>query len=153
MILRLQWVTPMVSHQLTRPEDLGVTPWPKPPHQRGTTVPSPSMSTMKRPTLTCPTMGSGRVIWPVGDTEDARALAVTPSSLACQQVAVQQEPASRVRGLLTEGFDSTVKRLRTLCPGVRLGYCLRHALTKLPKPLAAMASPVRKALRLQCHTR
>ena len=42
--------------------------------------------------------------------------------------------------------------MRTLCPGARLGNCLRHALNKLPKKLAAIASPVRKALRTQFHT-
>jgi hypothetical protein len=33
-----------------------------------------------------------------------------------------------------------------------LGNCLRHALTKLPKKLMAIASPVRQALRTQVHT-
>jgi hypothetical protein len=58
----------------------------------------------------------------------------------------------RVWGILTDGFDSTIKSLRTLFPGARLGNCLRHALNKLPKKLAASASPVRKALRSQFHT-
>jgi hypothetical protein len=35
---------------------------------------------------------------------------------------------------------------------MRLGNCLRHAINKLPKKLAAIASPVRKALRSQFHT-
>jgi hypothetical protein len=65
---------------------------------------------------------------------------------------LQHEPASRVRGILPDGFDSTTKSLHTLFPGARLGNCLRHALTKLPKKLAAIASPVRLALRTQCHT-
>ena len=42
--------------------------------------------------------------------------------------------------------------MRTLFPGARLGTCLRHALLKLPKKLAAIPSPVRKALRSQFHT-
>jgi hypothetical protein len=42
--------------------------------------------------------------------------------------------------------------MRTLFPGARLGTCLRHALIKLPKKLAAIPSPVRKALRSQFHT-
>ena len=58
----------------------------------------------------------------------------------------------RIRGVLTDGFDSTVKSMRTLFPGARLGTCLRHALNKLPKKLAAIASPVRKALGSQFHT-
>jgi hypothetical protein len=35
---------------------------------------------------------------------------------------------------------------------VEPGNCLRHALIKLPKKLAAIASPVRKALHTQFHT-
>jgi hypothetical protein len=66
-------------------------------------------------------------------------------------MALPQEPAYRVRGILTDGFDSTTKSLHTLVPGVRLGNGLRHAITKLPKKLAAIASPVRKALRSQFH--
>ena len=42
--------------------------------------------------------------------------------------------------------------MRTLFPGARLGFCLRHALIKLPKKLVAITSPVRKALRTQFHT-
>src|SRR5262249_25940970 len=61
-------------------------------------------------------------------------------------------PHTRVRGILIDGFDSTSKSMRTLFPGARLGHCLRHALLKLPKNLLAIASPVRKALRSQCHT-
>ena len=58
----------------------------------------------------------------------------------------------RVRGVLTDGFDSTPRVMRTLFPGIRVGTCLRHALLKLPKKLVAIASPVRKALRSQFHT-
>jgi hypothetical protein len=67
-------------------------------------------------------------------------------------VAWQQEPAYRVHGILTDGFDSTPKSMHTLFPGVCLGNCLRHALNKLPKKLVAIASPVRKVLRSQFHT-
>src|SRR4029434_1520764 len=42
--------------------------------------------------------------------------------------------------------------MRTLFPGARLGYWLRHAINKLPGKLAAIASPVRKARRSQFHT-
>jgi hypothetical protein len=69
-----------------------------------------------------------------------------------QRAAVYHEPSYQVRGILTDGFDSTTKSLRTLFPRARLGNCLRHALNKLPKQLTAIASPVRKALRSQFHT-
>ena len=78
--------------------------------------------------------------------------AFTQSYEEFQRAAVHQEPTYRVRGILTDGFDSTTKSMRTLFPGVRLGNCLRHALNNLPGKLTAIASPVRKALRSQFHT-
>src|SRR5438876_1272893 len=99
-----------------------------------------------------PTIVSGRVIWHLGYTTEASAAAFTASYGEFQRDASQQEPAYRVRGILTDGFDSTTSSMRTLFPGARLGNCLRHALIKLPKKLVAIASPVRKALRTQFHT-
>jgi hypothetical protein len=92
-----------------------------------------------------PTIVCGRVLWHLGDTENASAAAFTQSYQEFQRVASQQEPSYRVRGVLTDGFDSTTESMRTLFPGARLGNCLRHALNKLPKKLAAITSPVRMA--------
>jgi hypothetical protein len=99
-----------------------------------------------------PTIVHGRVIWHLGYTEDASAAALTQSYQAFQRAASHQDPRYRVRGVLTDGFDSTTKSMRTLFPGARLGCCLRHALTKLPGKLTAIPSPMRKALRSQFHT-
>jgi hypothetical protein len=99
-----------------------------------------------------PTIVCGRVIWHLGYTEAASTTAFTQSYRAFQQAALQQDPSYRVRGILTDGFDSTTSSLRTLFPGARLGNCLRHALNKLPAKLVAIASPVRKALRSRFHT-
>src|SRR5262245_8053163 len=99
-----------------------------------------------------PTIVNGRLIWHLGYTEHASAVALTHSYGEFQHAASQQDPAYRVRGILTDGFDSTTKSLHTLFPGARLGNCLRHALIKLPKTLAAIPSPVRRALRSQFHT-
>jgi hypothetical protein len=99
-----------------------------------------------------PTIVSGRVIWHLGYTKNASAAAFTQSYQEFQRAAIQHEPTYRVRGILTDGFDSTIKSVRTLFPGVRLGNCLRHAINKLPGKLTAIASPVRKALRSQFHT-
>ena len=63
-----------------------------------------------------PTIVCGRVIWHLGYTEDASAAAFTQSYGVFQCAGVQQEPAYRVRGILTDGFDSTVKSMRTLFP-------------------------------------
>src|SRR6195256_4233203 len=87
-----------------------------------------------------PTIVSGRVIWHLGYTKEASAAALTQSYGVFQRAALHQEPAYRVRGILTDGFDSTVKSRRTLFPGARLGNCLRHAITKLPKKLTAIGS-------------
>jgi hypothetical protein len=99
-----------------------------------------------------PTIVCGRVMWHLGYTVEASAVAFTQSYGEFQRGACQQEPSYRVRGILTDGFDSTTSSMRTLFPGARLGTCLRHALLKLPKKLAAIPSPVRTALRSRFHT-
>jgi hypothetical protein len=99
-----------------------------------------------------PTIVCGRVIWHLGYTGEASATAFTQSYGEFQRAASCHEPSYRVRGVLTDGFDSTIKSMRTLFPGVHLGNCLRHALNKLPEKLTAIAFPVRKALRSQFHT-
>jgi hypothetical protein len=98
------------------------------------------------------TIVRGRVIWHVGYAEEASAAALTQSYGEFQRAASPQEPSYRVWGILSDGFDSTAKSRQTLFPGVRLGNCRRHAINKLPKQLAAIASPIRKALCSQFHT-
>ena len=99
-----------------------------------------------------PTIVCGRVIWHLGYTEAASTAAFTQSYRGFQQAALQQEPSYRVRGILTDGFDSTTSSMRTLFPGARLGNCLRHAINKLPGKLTAIPSAVRTTLRAQFHT-
>jgi hypothetical protein len=99
-----------------------------------------------------PTIVCGRVLWHLGYTEEASAAALTQSYGEFRCAALQRESSYRVKGVLTDGFDSTTKSLRTLFPGARLGNCLRHALLKLPKKLAAITSPLRKVLRTRFHT-
>src|SRR5262247_3199653 len=99
-----------------------------------------------------PTIVTGRVLWHLGYTTEASTTAFTQSYQEFQRAAVDQEPTYRVKGVLTDGVDSTTKSLRTLFPGVRVGTCLRHALLKLPKKLVAIASPVRQSLRTKFHT-
>jgi hypothetical protein len=99
-----------------------------------------------------PTIVCGRVLWHLGYTEEASAVALTQSYGVFQRAAAQQEPAYRVQGVLIDGFDSTATSMRTLFPRARLGNCLRHALNKLPGKLTAIPSSVRKTLRSQFHT-
>ncbi|MDH3604117.1 MAG: hypothetical protein OEU26_31300 [Candidatus Tectomicrobia bacterium] len=73
-----------------------------------------------------PTIVSGRVMWHLGYTESKSAVAFTASYGEFQRAALEHEPSYRVQGALIDGFDSTTKSMRTLFPGARLGYCLRH---------------------------
>jgi hypothetical protein len=90
-----------------------------------------------------PTIVCGRVLWHLGYTEAASTAAFPQSYREFHQAALQQEPSYRVRGILTDGFDSTTSSRRTLFPGARLGNCLRHAINKLPGKLTAIPSAVR----------
>src|SRR5438128_7919214 len=98
-----------------------------------------------------PTIVCGRVLWHLGFTEAASTAAFTQSYRAFHQAALQQEPSYRVRGILTDGFDSTTSSMRTLFPGARLGNCLRHALNKLPAKLIGLSAPIRQNLRSKFH--
>jgi len=99
-----------------------------------------------------PTIVSGRVIWHLGYCDSKSAVAFTQSYGVFQQAALEQEPSYRVKGALTDGFDSTTKSMRTLFPGARLGNCLRHAINKLPDKMVGLAAPLRKGLRSKFHS-
>ncbi len=99
-----------------------------------------------------PTIVSGRVLWHLGYSDSKSAAAFTQSYGVFQQAALEQEPSYRVKGALTDGFDSTVRSMRTLFPRVRLGFCLRHALNKLPDKLIGLSATVRQGLRSTFHT-
>ena len=73
--------------------------------------------------------------WHLGYTEEASAGGFPPGRIEGSSVRhPEQEPSYRVKGVLTDCFDSTIKSMRTLFPGARLGNCLRHAdPTKLPE--------------------
>jgi transposase-like protein len=99
-----------------------------------------------------PTIVSGRVIWHLGYSESKSMVAFTESYGAFQRTALEQEPSYQVRGALTDGFDSTTSSMRTLFPKAHLGFCLRHALNKLPSKLKGLSAPVRKSLRSKFHS-
>jgi hypothetical protein len=99
-----------------------------------------------------PTIVSGRVIWHLGYSDSKSAAAFTESYGQFQRAALQHEPSYCVQGALTDGFDSTTNSLRALFPRARLGYCLRHALIKLPSKLVGLSAPVRQGLRSTFHT-
>ena len=98
-----------------------------------------------------PTTVSGRVLWHLGYSDSKSAAAFTQSYGVFQQAALEQEPSYRVKGALTDGFDGTVSIMWTLFPGARLGFCLRHALNKLPSKLVGVSASVRQGLRSKFH--
>jgi hypothetical protein len=98
-----------------------------------------------------PTIVSGRVIWHLGYSDAKSAAAFTASYGQFQQAALEHEPLYQVKGALTDGFDSTVSSMRTLFPKARLGFCLRHALNKLPSKLVGVPASVRQRLRSKFH--
>src|SRR5437016_5265227 len=55
------------------------------------------------------TIVSGRVLWHLGYSDAKSALAFTESYDDFQRAALAHEPSYRVRGALTDGFDSTTK--------------------------------------------
>ena len=99
-----------------------------------------------------PTIASGRVLWHLGYSESKSAAAFTESYGQFQRVALQEKPSYEVKGVLIDGFDSTASSMRTLFPGARLGYCLRHALNTLPDKLIGVSASVRKGRRSTFHT-
>jgi hypothetical protein len=98
-----------------------------------------------------PTIVRGRVIWHLGYSASKSAAAFTESYGVFQRAALEHEPSYQVRGALTDGFDSTVSSMQTLFPGARLGFCLRHALNKLPDKLIGVSAAVRHGLRSKFH--
>jgi hypothetical protein len=93
----------------------------------------------------------GRVIWHLGYSDSKSAVAFTESYGVFQRAALAYEPSYQVRGVLTDGFDSTVNSMRTLFPRARLGFCLRHALNKLPSKLVGVSALVRQGFRSKFH--
>src|ERR671932_2139520 len=56
-----------------------------------------------------PTIVSGRVLWHLGYSASKSAAAFTESYGVFQLAALEHDPSYRVKGALTDGFDSTAK--------------------------------------------
>jgi hypothetical protein len=98
-----------------------------------------------------PTIVSGRVIWHLGYSASKSAAAFTASYGDFQRAALRVEPSYHVQGARPDGFDRTTSSRRTLFPRARLGFCLRHALNKLPSKQMGLSATVRQGLRAQFH--
>jgi hypothetical protein len=96
-------------------------------------------------------MPKEKVIWQLGYSDAKSAVAFTESYGQFQRAAMEHEPSYRVQGALIDGFDSTNKSLWALFPEARLGYCLHHALNKLPDKLVDLAAPVPQGSHSKFH--
>ena len=96
-----------------------------------------------------PTIVAGRVIWHLGYTEDKTADAFETSYGQFQQATALIEPEYQPEAILTDGFESTRKSLRTLFPGASLGNCLCHATNRIGSKLKSVTKSVRNELRDQ----
>jgi hypothetical protein len=85
-----------------------------------------------------PTIVSGRVIWHLGYTEDASATAFTESYREFQRAASQQEPSYWVKGVLIDGFDSTIKSMQTLFPACIPHFSARITRERILAPICTM---------------
>ena len=99
-----------------------------------------------------PTIVCGRVIWHLGYTIDKSAAAFEASYRQFHQGALMIDSSYSALGILTDGFESTIKSLRNLFHGVLIGNCLLHALGKIPAKLKSVESSLRWTLSHQFYT-
>jgi hypothetical protein len=98
-----------------------------------------------------PTIVSGRIIWHLGYVTDKSASAFKQSYGKFQQSAQNIDPGYRAKGILTDGFESTIKSLRGLFPSARIGNCILHAAKKVSGKLKAISSSLREDLSYQFY--
>ena len=90
-----------------------------------------------------PAIVCGRVIWHLGYTTDKSAEAFEDSYAEFQQSALEVEPSYDVKGILTDGFESTIKSMHTLFPEATIGNCLLHAAKRIPSKLRSVSKTLR----------
>jgi len=98
-----------------------------------------------------PTIVCGRVIWHLGYTTDKSAEAFEASYTQFQQDALEVEPSYRAQGILTDGFESTIKSIRTLFPEAAIGNCLLHAAMRILSKLRSVSKSTRQTLSYQLY--
>lgn len=93
-----------------------------------------------------PTIVSGHLIWHLGYTEDKSAAASEESYGQFRQSGPNHDPSWKVRGVLTDSFESTAGAMKKLFPVARIGNCLIHAAKKLGQKLKSIPADIRKSL-------
>ena len=91
-----------------------------------------------------PTISSGRVVWHLGYVTNKSADAFMESYGKFKQCAESVDPDYQVKGILTDGFESTIKSLSKLFPLARIGNCILHAAQKVKGKLKDIPSSLRE---------
>ena len=98
-----------------------------------------------------PTIVCGRVIWHLGYTIDKSAEAFAASYAQFQQAALEVDTSYRVQGILTDGFESTIKSMRILFPEAVIGNCLLHAAMRILSKLRSVSKTTRQTLSYELY--
>jgi len=96
-----------------------------------------------------PTISNGRVVWHLGYATNKSADAFMESYGQFKQCGESVDPDYQVKGILTDGFESTIKSLSTLFPFARIGNCILHAAKKVRGKLKDIPSSLREDLSFQ----
>ena len=93
-----------------------------------------------------PTIVTGRVIWHLGYTTDKSADSFEVSYSQFKQAALTVDNSYQPLGILTDGFESTIKSLRNLFNKTAIANCILHAVNRIPSKLKSVTSSVRRTL-------
>ena len=93
-----------------------------------------------------PTIGCGRVIWHLGYTSSKSVSAFAADYGEFRQAGKAVDPSYQARGILTDGFLSTVKSIQRLFPAAKLAFCMLHATFKLPGQIKGVTKAIRQTL-------
>ncbi len=91
------------------------------------------------------TIATGRVLWLLKYMKNKSEKTFNASYGEFKEAALAIDPSYNVDGILTDGYDTTVKSMRRLFPGAKIGNCLMHAYQKVGKKLKGIPSKLRKS--------
>lgn len=97
------------------------------------------------------TIVKGHLIWYLGYIGDKSAASFEQSYKLFQQAGLRINPSWKVRGILTDGFESTISSMKKLFPGAVIGNCILHAARKVCQKLAGIPASVREYLSRQFY--
>ena len=93
------------------------------------------------------TVSAGEVIWSLACCENKTAAAFTEGYGVFQQATLEYNPDWQPKGILCDGYDSTVQAQHALFPKTPVGACLRHAVAGLGKKLKGLCGDATKLCR------